>query len=134
MIRLTTLLACTCACAAALPAADPSIFDNYTVVESAVATHLTDKGSGEIILRYVLKSATVQEIGGRWFIVGKTPTSDHVIVPGSNWRTLMIPMDTVRAMAGAIEVADFVQDRFNATTEPIGAPAYLPTTATAAAP
>jgi hypothetical protein len=134
MTRLPALLACACACLAALPAADPSIFDTYTVVESAVATRLTDKGTGEIILRYVLKSATVQEIGGRWFIVGKTPTSDHVIVPGSNWRTLMIPMDTVRAMAGATEVADFVQERSNAATEPIGAPAALPAPSTAPAP
>jgi hypothetical protein len=119
------------ALAGAAPAADtPPALDAYVVVEAVIATHVADKGAGEVLMRYVLKDPSIEQLGNRMFVVGKTPAADHVLVPGSNWHLLMIPLDSVRVMGGATSPADFVTDKANAGKEPLGVPvAIAPPTA-----
>jgi hypothetical protein len=100
-IILTALVVAGLAAATADPSEPPALTDRYTVVDALFSSQVAKDGSRtETVRRYVLKGATVIKLGDRWFLSGRTPVEDKVLVEGSNWNSIVIPVDLIRAMSG----------------------------------
>jgi hypothetical protein len=84
-------------------------FSKYSVVDAIYKSELTKEGEKQVIKRYVVKDMTIVEIGKRSFLSGKTPAESNVVVDGSNYSKLFIPVDLVVAIGGLENLPELVQ-------------------------
>lgn len=75
--------------------------DKFTIIDAVYKVETIANGTEhKIIKRYVLKDVVVFSIGARTFVGGKTPSENNILIAGSNWGTICIPVDQIVVMAG----------------------------------
>ena len=91
----------------------PSPLAPYVFIDALYATERIEQNGTfieqEIIKRYILKNATVINLGETAFISGLTLKDDRINVEGAHWDSITIPLANVRAMATMNETRDAAQ-------------------------